>query len=71
MTQNILMQIDGWKLSCNYNGDFLYLIEFIKDEEIVRSRFDIDKNMFIDYYPAQLSNDDKELLSKLLIEREV
>lgn len=75
MTQNTLIEIDGWKLSCNDNAifseDFLYLIEFIKDKEVVWTRFDINQNMFIDSCPIQLSTKDKKRLSKLLVERPI
>lgn len=55
----------GWKISvCNHSLSPIILVTFEKNENCVRSRFDIDKQMFIDHTPVLLTIEEKSLIAK-------
>jgi hypothetical protein len=60
--------INGWFIDKIdfFKNNFLCLISFSNNDKIIRSRFDLDKRVFIDYIPAELES--KEIKFKIFKE---
>lgn len=66
MMHIILMECNGWEILCVKATSPISLIKFIRSGEILYSRFDIDKRMFIDAIPTLLGDEDRRHISKTI-----